>query len=102
MKRKIASLLIAGIALTGLAAGSASAADSPVDLNLTESTASIAGAETIRNEIETIENNSSLSDLEKMIALQTAIGQWTDSVTSRLTVLESVQEAVQSIARNMV
>jgi type III secretion protein F len=55
----------------------------------------------IEDDIREIEENSNLSDTEKMFAMQMAMNSWSAISNLRTNVLKSVADTLKSIARNV-
>jgi type III secretion protein F len=55
----------------------------------------------IENDIRDIEQNSNLSDTEKMFSMQMAMNAWSAISNLRTNMLKSVADTLKSIARNV-
>ncbi|WP_375453291.1 EscF/YscF/HrpA family type III secretion system needle major subunit [uncultured Methylobacterium sp.] len=55
----------------------------------------------IENDIRSIEQNSNLSDTEKMFSMQMAMNSWSAISNLRTNMLKSVSDTLKSVARNV-
>ena len=55
----------------------------------------------VENDIRAIEQNSNLSDTEKMFSMQMAMNSWSAISNLRTNMLKSVSDTLKSVARNV-